>query len=191
MGVSYHEGMGKAAAQVVVEFCSAESPERHPEEQHASYCASGRVFHGTMRLCAEDGSTLVALPVQSGGWMCEDSPFRRAGLCPPDATWGAYDPLMYPDTAFPALPEPTCLGTLRTGRHRGFRVPDPPGTGRTFLMVHASTRYGSEGCISCPDGADWERFCAELARLNEAGVDSLPLVVRYTCPPPDPHRCTP
>lgn len=176
------------ATRVQVVFTSAEHPARLPGDQGASYCASGRVFLGSMRLCAADGACLVSLPVQSGGWMCEDSPFKRAGLFPVDPAWGAYDPLQYPDTAFPALQEVTSLGTLRTGRYRGFRIPDPPGTGRSFLMVHSSTRFGSEGCISCPPGEKWEYFCEQMALLQSAGIESLPLEVLYTCAPPDPHR---
>ena len=177
------------AAQVRVCFSHAAHAGSHPEEQGASYCASGHVFLGSMELCRADGSAILTLPVQSGGWMCEDSPFKRAGLYPPSPAWGEYDPLQYPDTAFPCLPGPTTLGTLRTGRYRGFRIPDPPGTGRSFLMVHSSTRYGSEGCISCPPGEEWELFCEHMARLHSRGVQSLPIHVTYTCPGPDALRC--
>ena len=181
-----------APLRVRVRFSGVSASGAKPEEQRASRCASGYVFEGLMELCDAEGCPLVSLPVQSGGWMCEDSPFTRAGLFPEDATWGAYEPRLYPDTAFPALEGETLLGTLRTGRHRGFRIPDPPGTGRSFLMVHSSTRFGSEGCISCPDGEEWERFCSFLAELFAQGVKSIPLRVAYDCPPPDPTRfpCT-
>ena len=177
------------AARVYVCFTETASAADRPQEQGASYCASGRVFLGVMQLLTPTGRCLVSLPVQSGGWMCEDSPFRRDMLCPADPTWGAYDPLLYPDTAFPALAQPTTLGTLRTGRYRGFRIPDPPGTGRRFLMVPSSTRYGSEGCISCPPGEDWELFCSHMAQRLAQGVSAIPLQVVYECPPPCPRRC--
>lgn len=159
-----------------------------PAEQGASYCASGYVYQGKLELLASDGSLLLELPVQSGGWMSADSPFARAGLCPLNPTPGAYDPHAYPDTAFPALDGPTELGTLRTGRLRGFRIPDPPHTGRSSLMVHDSVRVGSEGCISTPPGEAWEAFCNYLAHLQKAGVQSLPLRVVYTCPAPNACR---
>ena len=155
-------------------------------EHEGSYCASGYVFLGrlVLRGCGEE----LELPVQTGGWMNADSPFKRAGHCPADPTWGAYEPRMFPDTAFPALDRETTLGTLRTGKRRGFRVPDPPGTGRSALMVHDSVRYGSEGCISTPAGEAWEAFCAAMERLNAAGVQSVPLRVAYDCPAPAPER---
>lgn len=155
-------------------------------EQENSYCASGFVFLGTLTLMAH-GAPMV-LPAQTGGWMCSDSPFVRGGLCPSDASCGAYDPLLYPDTAFPSLPAATTLGTLRTGKRCGFRIPDPPGIGRSALMVHAASRYGSEGCISIPPCVEWARFCDVLAGLHEAGIERIPLRVIYTCPPPDAQR---
>lgn len=176
-------------ASVRVVFSQVDPIGVHPEEQRASYCASGHVFLGEMLLLDAEAHPLMALPVQSGGWMSKDSPFAREGLCPADPTPGHYEPRLYPDTAFPQLPAPTTLGTLRTGMHRGFRVPDPPGTGRSFLMIHASTRYGSEGCISTPDLELWEQFCDHLAALYAAGFVSIPLCVVYECPPPHPHRC--
>ena len=157
-------------------------------EQRDSLCASGFVFVGQLHLRGTDGQCMVTLPVQTGGWMSRFSPFARAGLCPADTSWGSYVPQNYPDTAFPALSAPTSLGTLRTGMLRGFRVPDPPGTGRTDLMVHAAERFGSEGCISTPDAAGWEAFCAQMAALYAAGVGSIPLEVIYTCEPPNPTR---
>lgn len=158
-----------------------------PEQLGGSYCASGYIFLGELTLFL--GNSSLTLPVQSGGWMNADSPFKRAGLCPADASWGAYVPELYPDTAFPALPGPTSLGTLRTGKRRGFRVPDPPGTGRSALMVHDSERYGSEGCISTPAGEQWERFCVYMNELYQSGIESIPLRVLYDCPPPEPQRC--
>ena len=176
-------------ARVQVVFAGVAAAGVNPAEQRASRCASGYVFEGRLELLGEGGSVLLALPVQTGGWMSSDSPFARAGLCPADPTWGTYNPLHYPDTAFPALAGETTLGTLRTGRHRGFRVPDPPGTGRTYLMVHASTRFGSEGCISCPAEREWELFCEHMAALHESGVESIPLRVVYACRLPEPMRC--
>ena len=176
-------------ARVVVVFHSAESGKVSSEEQRKSLCASGYVFCGEMQLLDARGNLVLELAVQSGGWMSPDSPFAREGLYPVDAAWGSYEPCQYPDTAFPALAAPTELGTLRTGMHRGFRVPDPPGTGRSYLMVHASTRYGSEGCISTPDAEGWELFCAHMAALHESGVEAVPLEVTYRCAPPEPHRC--
>lgn len=184
-----HQEFGGVAERVVVTFHRAESGKASREEQRRSLCASGYVYSGKLQLLGEGARVVLELPVQTGGWMSADSPFARAGLYPADATWGNYEPTDYPDTAFPALPEPTELGTLRTGMHRGFRVPDPPGTGRSYLMVHASTRYGSEGCISTPDADGWERFCACMAELHERGVQAIPLQVSYTCAAPDPLRC--
>ena len=175
-------------ARVQVVFAGVAAAGVNPAEQHASYCASGYVYEGRLELLDEEGAPRLTLPVQSGGWMSHDSPFARAGLCPADPTWGAYNPLHYPDTTFPALAGETTLGTLRTGVHRGFRIPDPPGTGRTFLMVHASTRFGSEGCISSPAEREWELFCEAMAELHERGVESIPLRVVYEQSRPDPHR---
>lgn len=155
------------------------------EEHENSLCASGYVFLGHLHL---HGHKPCALPVQTGGWMNADSPFARAGLCPTPPAWGTYTPQQYPDTAFPALPYATTLGTLRTGMRRGFRVPDPPGTGRSALMVHDSARFGSEGCISTPCGETWDRFCAIMQELHEHGVQHIPLRVIYDCQPPEPHR---
>lgn len=156
-------------------------------QQENSLCASGYVYLGVLNLTC--GELRLVLPVQTGGWMSADSPFVRAALCPENTAWGAYNPRLYPDTAFPALPGDTVLGTLRTGKRRGFRVPDPPGTGRSALMVHDSVRFGSEGCISTPPGAAWEAFCAAMLDLHSQGVESIPLRVVYDCPEPDPTRC--
>lgn len=156
-----------------------------PEQQHRSLCASGRVFYGHLRLRAASERLLLEFAVQSGGWMSSDSPFARAGLFPADATWGHYDPLLYPDTSFPALSEPTVLFTERTGKLRGFRVPDPPGTGRTCLMLHFAERLGSEGCISTPDLVSWLQFCSLMADLHSRSISSIPLRVIY--PGPRPH----
>lgn len=155
-----------------------------PEEQHRSLCASGRVFFGYLRLRGELDRLLMEYPVQSGGWMSPDSPFARAGRFPADATWGHYNPLSFPDTSFPALTEPTVLFTERTGKLRGFRVPDPPGTGRTYLMLHFAERLGSEGCISTPDRDSWLRFCSIMSELASSGIPSLPFVVLYPGPQP-------
>ena len=176
------------AASVYVEFDSTSGSPLMASEQGHSYCASGRIFTGRLQLRSAEGTALLTLRVQTGGWMSAESPFARAGHCPADPAWGAYTPLSYPDTAFPALPGPTLVSTLRTGRLRGFRIPDPPGTGRSSLMIHASARRGSEGCISTPENADWESFCAEMEALQRAGIRQLPLRVDYTCPPPDPLR---
>ena len=157
-------------------------------EQGASYCASGYLFLGQLVVWGSDGLPLVDMPVQSGGWMCVESPFVREGLCPPCAEWGAYHPLLYPDTAFPALAYDTTLGTLRTGKRQGFRIPDPPGTGRSALMIHAAERCGSEGCISTHASAEWAVFCDLMARLHGCGVEYVPLRVSYACPPPEPMR---
>lgn len=156
------------------------------QEQGNSYCASGFLFLGTLTLTA--GQASLTLPVQTGGWMSADSPFHREGICPADPTWGAYSPTDYPDTAFPALATETTLSTLRTGMRRGFRIPDPPDTGRSSLMVHASHRCGSEGCISTPQSELWEAFCHYMEQLHHQGISSIPLCVSYTCPPPQPRR---
>lgn len=174
---------------VRVHFTRIAEAQTHPEGQGVSYCASGYVFLGKLELVGADGSLLSELEVQTGGWMSTDSPFARQKLCPPNPTWGSYVPQEYPDTAFPLLSEPTVLGTLRTGRLRGFRVPDPPGTGRSWLMVHDSTRRGSEGCITTPPGELWEAFCAYMAQWHAEGRESIPLTVSYTCAPPNPLRC--
>lgn len=175
------------AAYVEVHFGERAEQGVSPEQIEGSYCASGYVYLG--KLVLRSGAGVWELPVQTGGWMSPESPFARDGLCPTLPLWGAYLPREYPDTAFPALPGDTQLGTLRTGKLRGFRVPDPPGTGRSALMVHDSVRFGSEGCISTPPGEAWELFCAEMARLHSLGVQSLPLRVVYDCAPPDPLRC--
>lgn len=158
------------------------------EEQGSSYCASGYVYLGQMVVWGGDGMPLVDMPVQTGGWMCEDSPFVREGHCPQCVEWGAYQPLSYPDTAFPDLVEDTTLGTQRTGKRQGFRIPDPPGTGRSALMIHPAERCGSEGCISTHAAAAWEVFCDLMERLHSSGIESVPLRVTYACPPPEPGR---
>lgn len=178
-----------APARVCVTLSSHAARPVDPLQQRRSYCASGHIFTGVLELSDASGETTLRMPVLTGGWMSLDSPFHREGLCPQNATWGSYDPLLYPDTAFPALPGETRLGTERTGSLRGFRVPDPPGTGRSALMVHDSSRYGSEGCICTPDPELWERFCDEMARLFLSGITSIPLRVVYTCPSPEPRRC--
>lgn len=130
----------------------------------------------------------MELAVQTGGWMSSDSPFCRAGLCPDDTHWGAYEPMLYPDTAFPALDGETIMRTERSGRLRGFRIPDPPGTGRSALMIHDSARFGSEGCISTQDVQGWEKFCVFMQEINARGVESIPLHVTYACDAPNPNR---
>lgn len=175
-------------SRVVVTFTEIAARPVSAEQQEASFCAAGHVFLGTLELRSPAG-TLLTLPVQTGGWMNEDSPFCRAGLCPANPSWGAYDPSHYPDTAFPALPGDTILGTERTGRRRGFRIPDPPGTGRSALMIHDSARFGSEGCISTQDLSGWEIFCRYMAQLHSEGSAALPLRVVYDCIPPDHERC--
>lgn len=178
---------GATPAYIEVHFTERSATPVRESEQEGSLCASGYVFLGELRLtCAEGACTL---PVQTGGWMHADSPFARENRCPTSPAWGEYTPTLYPDTAFPPLPAATTLGTLRTGTRRGFRVPDPPGTGRCALMVHDSARFGSEGCISTPAGEPWERFCAILHRLHSLGIAAIPLRVTYECTPPDPLRC--
>lgn len=185
----YTERMNTEQPWVEVVFAERAKREVLEHEQGASLCAAGYVYTGSLRLHA--GARSVQLPVQTGGWMNADSPFARAGLCPPaSAKWGEYAPQLLPDTAFPALAEPTMLSTERTGKRRGFRVPDPPGTGRSALMVHVAERYGSEGCISTPDLEGWEAFCSAMAELRSAGHDAVPIRVVYTSPLPEPSRFT-
>ena len=150
------------------------------EEQRHSICAAGRIFTGQLRL-REAGSErlLLEFGVQTGGWMSRQSPFAERGDYPADTTWGANTPEDNPDTAFPELTEETILSTERTGKLQGFRIPDPPGTGRTCLMLHASERKGSEGCLSTQDVAAWKAFCGEMERLYHAGIASVPLRVIY------------
>ena len=173
-------------AQAEVIFDKRAATLVNPQEQEASYCASGYVYMGKLTL--RSGERTCELEVQTGGWMNEDSPFKRMGLCPTCSEWGAYEPQAFPDTAFPAVVKKTSLSTLRTGTRRGFRVPDPPGTGRSALMIHDSARYGSEGCISTPKGKRWEEFCSMMEELHNAGVESIPLHVTYACPTPDAER---
>ena len=158
------------------------------EDLLASFCASGRVFMGRMDLYDETGRCIVSQEVQTGGWMSRNSPFKRQGLAPRNARLGSYDPSQYPDTAFPVLEEETSVETIRTGSLKGFRIPDPVNTGRTSLMIHASERYGSEGCISATGGEKWAIFCEKMAHLRAQGVESIPLRVVYTCTPPDMSR---
>ncbi len=164
----------------VIFYAVSANPVRR-EEQRRSLCASGCVRLGVLRLRSTAlHRLLLEMPVQTGGWMSANSPFARAGLVPDDTTWGAYNPADLPDTCFPNIGN-TELGTERTGKLRGFRVPDPPGTGRTFLMVHFAERYGSEGCISTPDPAAWQQFCSIMADLHAAHVPTIPLRICY-CP---------
>ncbi len=150
-------------------------------DQRRSLCASGRIFIGHLHLReSESDRSLLDFSVQTGGWMSRQSPFAERGDFPPDSMWGHYNPSDYPDTAFPALDYETSLGTARTGKLRGFRIPDPPGTGRTFLMLHFAERKGSEGCISTPDAGAWETFCSIMAALHTAGIEQIPLRVFYT-----------
>lgn len=172
---------------IEVHFTEISATPVRAAEHEASLCASGYVFLGRLQL--HHGAELLELAVQTGGWMSAESPFARESRCPASPEWGSYTPPLYPDTAFPALPGETSLGTLRTGKRRGFRVPDPPGTGRSALMVHDSVRFGSEGCISTPPGEAWENFCAVMHNLHTQGVQSIPLRVIYDCPPPEPLRC--
>ena len=174
-------------AYIEVRFTSRSTEPVREAQQEGSLCASGYVYLGSLKLICAD--MCCELPVQTGGWMNADSPFARAGLCPKSTAWGAYSPHLYPDTAFPVLPGDTILFTLRTGKRCGFRVPDPPDTGRTALMVHDSVRYGSEGCISTPSGPAWDAFCATLHDLHTRGVTSIPLRVIYDGPSPEPLRC--
>lgn len=174
-------------AYIEVQFTERSAAPVREAEQEGSLCASGYVFLGELRLFC--GGEICTLPVQTGGWMHADSPFARENRCPASPTWGMYDPTLYPDTAFPLLPTDTTLATLRTGKRRGFRVPDPPDTGRSALMVHDSARFGSEGCISTPSGEHWEHFCAIMHELHSRGLAHIPLRVTYLCPPPDPSRC--
>ncbi len=164
----------------VVFYAVGAAPVRR-EEQRNSLCASGCVRLGVLRLrSALLHRLLLEMSVQTGGWMSANSPFARAGLFPANAAWGAYNPADFPDTCFPDIGS-TRLGTERTGNLRGFRVPDPPGAGRTFLMLHFAERYGSEGCISTPDAAAWRTFCSTMADLHAAGILSIPLRICY-CP---------
>lgn len=151
-----------------------------PEEQRRSVCAAGRIFTGLLRLRdATSERLLMEFGVQTGGWMSRQSPFAERGEYPTNTTWGTYKPENYPDTAFPALAEETTLSTEQTGKLCGFRVPDPPGTGRTYLMLHFAGRKGSEGCISTPNTAAWKAFCEEMKRLHQHGISSIPLRVIY------------
>lgn len=162
---------------VEVLFYRAVSGVQRRDEQHHSLCASGRVFFGILRLrSAVLDRFVLEFSVQSGGWMSPDSPFARAGLFPKNTTWGTYSPAEFPDTVFPDI-RATQLFTERTGSLRGFRVPDPPGTGRTNLMIHSSERLGSEGCVSTPDLAAWLSFCAAMSHLRDSGINSIPLRV--------------
>ncbi len=166
---------------VEVLFYRAISGVQRQDEQCRSLCASGRVFFGTLRLrSATLDRVLLEFPVQSGGWMSPTSPFARAGCFPNDTTWGTYSLADFPDTVFPDI-RSTQLFTERTGSLRGFRVPDPPGTGRTDLMLHFAERLGSEGCISTPDRAAWLSFCAAMSHLRESGIHSIPLRVYRLC----------
>lgn len=174
-------------ARVDVLFTERSPVRMSEQEQEGSYCASGYLYLG--QLTYRQGEDELKLEVQTGGWMNEDSPFKRAGLCPLQPVWGEYDPQLYPDTAFPALEAETTLGTLCTGKRQGFRVPDPPGTGRSALMVHASSRRGSEGCISTPRNEQWLLFCKHMEQLHAQGIESIPLRVAYACPPPEHQRC--
>lgn len=169
------------ASRIEVIFYGTEPTGVRAEEQRHSICASGRIFTGQLRL-REMGSDrlLLEFGVQTGGWMSQQSPFAERGNYPPDTGWGNYAPEDYPDTAFPALSEETTLCTKRTGKLRGFRVPDPPGTGRTCLMLHFAERKGSEGCLSTRDAAAWNAFCTEMERLHDAGIASVPLRVIYS-----------
>ncbi len=171
--------MQSAFPHVEVIFYAVGAEQVRCEEQRNSLCASGCVRLGVLRLRSSGlHRLLLEMPVQTGGWMSANSPFARAGLFPADTTWGAYNPSDFPDTCFPDIGS-TMLGTERTGRLRGFRVPDPPGTGRTFLMLHAAERYGSEGCISTPDLSTWRIFCAFMDDWRAMGFASIPLRICY------------
>ncbi len=166
---------------VEVLFFLAISGVQHRDEQCRSLCASGRVFFGTLRLrSATLDRILLEFPVQSGGWMSPASPFARAGLFPRNTTWGTYSPAVFPDTVFPDI-RFSRLSTERTGSLRGFRVPDPPGTGRTDLMLHFAERLGSEGCISTPNLTAWLSFCNAMSHLRASGIKSIPLRVYRPC----------
>lgn len=147
------------------------------DEQLNSLCASGHIFFGILRLrSASLDRLMLEMPVQSGGWMSKDSPFARAGLFPEDTTWGAYSPTDFPDTVFPDIPSSQVF-TERTGKLQGFRIPDPPGTGRTDLMIHFSERLGSEGCVSTPCRALWLSFCSLMAQFRASGIASVPICI--------------
>ncbi len=168
-----------ASPHVEVVFYGAASTPVRKEEQLHSLCAAGRVFLGVLRLrSATLHRLLLEMPVQTGGWMSAASPFARAGQYPRNAAWGAYCPADFPDTCFPDIGK-TFLSTSRSGKLRGFRIPDPPGTGRTDLMLHAAERFGSEGCISTPDLSAWLLFCSLMQQLSEGGTDRIPLLVRF------------
>lgn len=154
----------------------------------ASLCASGHLFTGRMELWDEYGRCVVVQEVQTGGWMSRNSPFRRQGNYPRNTKRGSYTPSQYPDTAFPVLEEPTTLDTEQTTALHGYRIPDPPGTGRTGLMIHSSERLGSEGCISASGGIKWAIFCAKMKHFRDMGLESIPLSVHYLCTPPEPNR---
>lgn len=167
------------APHAEVIFYAVASRPVQEEEQKNSLCASGRVLLGVLRLRAATlHRLLLEMPVQTGGWMSAGSPFARAGLFPRNSTWGAYNPADFPDTCFPNIGQ-TFLSTRRSGKLRGFRIPDPPGTGRTDLMLHFAERFGSEGCISSPDSAAWRDFCCLMQQLCEHGIERIPLLIRF------------
>lgn len=172
--------------RVEVYFDRAREVDLPSDQRHTSLGASGFLFTGRMELWDENGECVVSQDVQSGGWMSFNSPFRRAGNYPRAR---AYNPREYPDTAFPVLSEVTSMDTVRTTALNGYHIPDPPGTGRSGLMVHSSERLGSEGCISTSGGVKWAVFCGKMDHFRSLGFDNIPLRVIYLCNPPEPTRC--
>ena len=170
-----------------------DKPVDHAEKKGA-YCASGYVFEGIATVHYAGTNETRAFPVQTGGWMSSSSPFYKEGKRP-DAgnadNWD-YDPIKYPDTAFPQFVGDANISTMRGGNSvDGFLITGyPASTGRSDLYLHVKERYGSEGCISTGT-PDWEVFCAEMAAAKSSEprkTATIPISVVYTAsnsPVPD------
>ena len=161
-------------------------------ETQGTYSASGRVFNGIMTVTYKDGYSMT-VPVQSGGWMANGSPWvnntakdSQGNLVLPPPASGAFNPEDYPDTACPS--SVTNLRTpffvLESGV-KGYMIlngtvadPSHPDAQRSGLYLHVAKRIGSEGCISTFDYVKWGILKGDM-RVANTKTDIPVLTVSY------------